>query len=187
MKTKLITAAAVLIVLIGFGILLYPVVSNMIFQKGQEELITYYENQIKEIPAEEINTMLNDCRKYNQELLTSKVKLTDPFDDKLSELEEHPYIDLLNENGDGSMGFIEIPSINCRLVVYHYTKVLTAFSRVIQVLQTKSFSRTLTNLTRAMYFICIFSMKLLHIWLTASALFCQMKLRGFISTASEIS
>ena len=83
MKTKLITAAAVLIVLIGFGILLYPVVSNMIFQKGQEELITYYENQIKEIPAEEINTMLNDCRKYNQELLTSKVKLTDPFDDKL--------------------------------------------------------------------------------------------------------
>lgn len=121
MKTKLITAAAVLIVLIGFGILLYPVVSNMIFQKGQEELITYYENQIKEIPAEEINTMLDDCRKYNQELLTSKVKLTDPFDDKLSELEEHPYIDLLNENGDGSMGFIEIPSINCRLVVYHYT------------------------------------------------------------------
>ena len=121
MKTKFITAAAVLVVIIGFGIVLYPVISNMIFQEGQEELITYYENQIKEIPPEEINTMLDDCRKYNLELLTSKVKLKDPFDDKSSELEEHPYIDLLNENGDGSMGFIEIPSINCRLVVYHYT------------------------------------------------------------------
>ncbi len=121
MKTKIITIAAAAVVLAGLVILLYPVVSNLLFRSSQQELIDYYDAQVSELPPEQINTMLEDCRDYNSHLLESQVKLTDPFDADATEMDEHPYIDLLNNNGDGAMGSIEIPSINCRLVVYHYT------------------------------------------------------------------
>ncbi len=121
MKTKIITLAAVLVVLAGAVILVYPIVSNMLFQHSQQELIDYYENQVQKLQPEEKNAMFDDCREYNRTLLNSKIKLTDPFDADALDLEEHPYVDLLNQSGDGAMGSIEIPAINCKLVVYHYT------------------------------------------------------------------
>lgn len=121
MKNKIITIAAVLIVLTGAVILMYPIVSNMLFQNSQQELIDYYDNQIKELTVEEKASMLKDCEEYNRGLLDSKVQLTDPFDTDALQLEEHPYVDLLNQNGDGAMGSIEIPAIHCKLVVYHNT------------------------------------------------------------------
>lgn len=121
MKTKLITITAVAIVLAGLTLLLYPVISNMLFRSSQQELIDYYNEHISELPENQIDSMLEDCIEYNANLLESRVKLTDPFDTEATEMDEHPYIDLLNNNGDGAMGSIEIPSINCRLVIYHYT------------------------------------------------------------------
>ena len=121
MKRKLITLLAIVGMIIGAVILLYPVVSNMQFRNSQQELIDYYENQVQEIPEKELDSMWNDCYEYNERLLDSKVRLTDPFDTEGNELDEHPYIDLLNLNGDGAMCSLEIPAINCRLMVYHYT------------------------------------------------------------------
>lgn len=121
MRNKIITLVAVAIIVAGTVILLYPVVSNIQFLNSQQELAEYYENQIQDIPEEEVNTMLEQCYEYNDNLLHSKVKLTDPFDADELDLDEHPYIDLLNQNGDGAMGSLEIPAINCKLIVYHYT------------------------------------------------------------------
>ena len=121
MKTKLITIIAVLVVIAGAGILVYPIISNMMFQNSQQALIDFYDSQINEIPEKKKDSMLEECRNYNSSLLDSKVQLTDPFDTDALQLEEHPYVDLLNQNGDGAMGSIEIPGINCKLVIYHST------------------------------------------------------------------
>ena len=121
MKTKLITIISVLVVIAGLAILAYPIISNMMFQKSQQELIDFYDSQINEIPEKTKDSMLEECRKYNSGLLDSKVQLTDPFDADALQIEEHPYVDLLNQNGDGAMGSIEIPGINCKLVIYHST------------------------------------------------------------------
>ena len=121
MKTKLITIIAVLVVIAGAGILVYPIISNMMFQNSQQELIDFYDSQINEIPEKKKDSMLEECRNYNSGLLDSKVQLTDPFDTDALQIEEHPYVDLLNQNGDGAMGSIEIPGINCKLVIYHGT------------------------------------------------------------------
>ena len=121
MKTKLITIIAVLVVIAGAGILVYPIISNMMFQNSQQELIDFYDSQINEIPEKKKDSMLEECRNYNSSLLDSKVQLTDPFDTDALQIEEHPYVDLLNQNGDGAMGSIEIPGINCKLVIYHGT------------------------------------------------------------------
>ena len=121
MKTKLITIIAVLVVIAGAGILVYPIISNMMFQNSQQALIDFYDSQINEIPEKKKDSMLEECRNYNSGLLDSKVQLTDPFDTDALQIEEHPYVDLLNQNGDGAMGSIEIPGINCKLVIYHGT------------------------------------------------------------------
>ena len=122
MKTKQITIISVLVVIAGLAILAYPIISNMMFQKSQQELIDFYDSQINEIPEKTKDSMMEECRKYNSGLLDSKVQLTDPFDADALQIEEHPYVDLLNQNGDGSMGSIEIPGINCKLVIYHGTE-----------------------------------------------------------------
>ncbi len=121
MKSKLVTLLAAAGILLGIVILAYPMVSNMQFRSSQQELAEYYENSIKDIAPTEINSMLEDCYEYNEQLLNSKVRLTDPFQNEKERLEEHPYIDLLNQNGDGAMGILEIPAIKSKLAVYHYT------------------------------------------------------------------
>lgn len=78
MKTKLITIISVLVVIAGLAILAYPIISNMMFQKSQQELIDFYDSQINEIPEKTKDSMMEECRKYNSGLLDSKVQLTDP-------------------------------------------------------------------------------------------------------------
>ena len=58
MKTKLITIIAVLVVIAGAGILVYPIISNMMFQKSQQELIDFYDSQINEIPEKTKDSMM---------------------------------------------------------------------------------------------------------------------------------
>ena len=121
MKSKLITLLAAAGILLGLAILAYPVVSNVSFRNNQQELADYYENSIKAIDPQELDSMIDDCNRYNEQLLNSKVRLTDPFENEKERLEEHPYIDLLNQNGDGAMGILEIPAIKSKLAIYHYT------------------------------------------------------------------
>ena len=108
MKRKLITLLAVAGLLLGAVILLYPVVSNIQFRNSQQELIDHYENSVQAIPEKELDAMWDECFEYNENLLDSKVRLTDPFDAEGLDLEEHPYIDLLNQNGDGAMNQVKL-------------------------------------------------------------------------------
>ncbi len=121
MKRKIFTVLAILVILTGLVLLFYPMISNMLYQRKQQDMIEYYDNLVYERPKEELDSMWEDCRIYNEGLLDHTIKLTDPFDEERLLLDEHPYIDLLNINGDGAMGSIEIPAINCNLVIYHNT------------------------------------------------------------------
>lgn len=123
MKRKyVLNAAAVLVVLAGLTLLLYPMVSNSLYQKKLQEQVAFYDNQTKELPEETINFMWEDCRRYNEELLNENAQLTDPFANERNHIEAHPYVDLLNTDGNGIMGSLEIPAIDCRLQIYHGTE-----------------------------------------------------------------
>ncbi len=119
MKKRIINLLTILIVLIGAVVLLYPMVSNMLYQRSQKERAEYYDNMVQELPEEETDSMWELCWEYNESLLDLKVQITDPFDEQEYDLAEHPYVDLLNAAGDGVMGYIEIPAINCLLPIYH--------------------------------------------------------------------
>lgn len=121
MKKKILIALAVLVMLTGAAMAVYPLIVNGLYQKQQEELADYYDSVVYELPEEQSNAQWQDCWDYNESLLEGGVRLTDPFDAERLNTDTHPYVDLLDLTGDGTMGSIEIPAIRCNLMIYHGT------------------------------------------------------------------
>lgn len=101
--------------------MLYPFVSNYLYERQQEEVIYEYGNTVDEM-EEEISQAMEAALQYNDELRDSRVMITDPFDPDAIRTENGlNYTDLLNISGDGLMGYIEIPGISVFLPIYHGT------------------------------------------------------------------
>lgn len=79
-----------------------------------------YEQYAAESGTSEITKQLETARRYNQELLNSRVMLTEPYCD-ISLPEDILYGDVLDPTKNGIMCFVEIPKINVSLPVYHGT------------------------------------------------------------------
>ena len=87
----------------------------------QPQLAAYYENLAGQLPQEEKSEELEAVQDYNADLVSGGVLLTDPFDANQLDPSVQPYADLLNLQGDGAMGTLEIPAIGLNLVIYHGT------------------------------------------------------------------
>ncbi len=120
MKNKIINSILLLCVLAGIGILSYPFVSNMLHDRKQDEIITEYDEQMEHLGDEEKEQMLEAAREYNEDLI-GNVILSDPFDPAALERINENYDDLLNYEGNGIMGYVEIPRIDVYEAVYHGT------------------------------------------------------------------
>lgn len=112
----------IILLLSGCGMLTYPLLSNTYYEHQQDQLTEYYDNMVTEsIPEEDRSAEFQECWDYNAGLRMGGVLLTDPFDESQLDPSSMPYAGLLNENGDGSMGYLEIPSIDVKLMIYHGT------------------------------------------------------------------
>ena len=108
--------------LTGFLILMYPTFSDLWNRYRSSQLINTYEAQIEEVKTEDktiISRMLSEARAYNAEHTTNTV--ADAFGENSDYTITHPYDDLLNLDGDGIMGAVEIPKISIELAIYHGT------------------------------------------------------------------
>ena len=113
-------AGIVIVAVAGIGILSYPFVSNMLHDRKQDEIITEYDEQMAHLGDEEKEQMLEAAREYNEDLI-GNVVLSDPFDPAALERINENYDDLLNYEGNGIMGYVEIPRIDVYEAVYHGT------------------------------------------------------------------
>lgn len=111
-----------MVVLIGLGVILmgYPWFSNWLYQHHVASSANVYEQYAAESGTSEITKQLETARRYNQELLNSRVMLTEPYCD-ISLPEDILYGDVLDPTKNGIMCFVEIPKINVSLPVYHGT------------------------------------------------------------------
>lgn len=116
---RLQDAVRILVLLVAFSILLYPTVSNYLYQKNQSRVISSYDEDAVKRSNQENEKMLADARAYNREML-SNIELLDPFGPGKKEINEY-YESLLNVNGSGMMGYIRIPAIEVELPIYHGT------------------------------------------------------------------
>ena len=97
--------------------LLYPWISNYLYENRADGEVSAYEEQVEKTDDSEKQEILKKAREYNNILTESKVHLTDPFDEEEAKDNGLDYNNILNVNGDGMMGFIDIPKINVYLPV----------------------------------------------------------------------
>ena len=121
MKKKLSLVLIIILIIAGLSLLLYPFISNQWNTYRQSKLITTYDQQIEQKEKEvgiDYASEWESSNSYNDELLP--MILPDSFAiAAASDEPDEDYMACLNLNGDGMMGYVEIPKIDIKIPIYH--------------------------------------------------------------------
>ena len=116
MKNKITTILLILALFAGLSLLLYPTVSDYWNSLHASQAVADYAENVRNLEAEKYEQVLQDAKSYNQMLPYEQTTFA------LSEEEKEAYDALLDISGTGVMGYIEIPTVNISLPVYHGTE-----------------------------------------------------------------
>lgn len=117
MKRFIHVILIVLMLLGGFGLLLYPTVSNWIEVNFRQLEIGEYQQSVEQMDPAYVTEELEKARVYNDALIGSNIE--DPFISGSGIVLPDNYTSILNF--DAIMGHIKIPSINVSLPIGHGT------------------------------------------------------------------
>ncbi len=109
------TFGAILMILSGFAIAMYPFFSNILYNRNATKVIENYEEEIEQMEKEEIDAIKQAASEYNSQLKEVVVQ------NKNGNWKNNgiSYLDML---GVGSaLGYITIPKIDVNLPIYHGT------------------------------------------------------------------
>ncbi len=106
------TIVLVVILIAGVGILLYPSVSDWWNSTHAAKMISGYVTAVEDLSAEEKEEAIKAAQAYN-------ASLANGVDFNLTEEEYAAYESLLNIDGTGIMGYVQISAIGVNLPVYH--------------------------------------------------------------------
>lgn len=123
MNNKKAIILCIILFFVALGITLYPLVANALAEKYRSEIQTKYFEKIEAMDSTEIEKVRNDAEKYNA-LLNSGV-MQNSFLEEALDLANVGYEAILNLNGDGIMGYIEIPKTDTYLPISHGTDAET--------------------------------------------------------------
>lgn len=98
---------------IGLSLLLYPSFSDYWNSFHQSRAIASYTEFVTQIDETDYEKMWNEAQQYNESLWKKEFRWA------LTEEEAQKYHEILNINGTGVMGYIEIPTIGVSLPIYH--------------------------------------------------------------------
>ncbi len=115
MKKRLFNFFLIFIFLIGVSLLLYPTVSEFWNARHQSRAIASYQEQVENLGSDRYQELWDAAVAYNS-AQQQRENMFLPTDEQKAEYES-----LLNVGGTGIMGYIEIPSIDVKLPIYHGT------------------------------------------------------------------
>ena len=115
MKNKILPVIAAVILIAAFGVALYPTVSQGINQLMSESDITQYNDTVDTLSAVEKARQLAAAEEYNHGL---SERVADSFSAEAF-VSDESYLRILNVTENGQIGTIDIPSIDCRLPIFH--------------------------------------------------------------------
>ena len=116
MKNKLSTILLFMAFLAGLSLLLYPTVSDYWNSLHASEAVADYSEEVSQLTQTKYDEMWAAATAYNQSLQNRNA------DFYLTDAQKEQYASLLDVNGTGIMGYIEIPNINISLPIYHGTE-----------------------------------------------------------------
>lgn len=114
-KGNFITALLLLALFAGLSLLLYPLVSDYWNSFHQTEAIAAYSEYVAGLDEAQCGELWDAAMAYNAALAAQSGTFA------LTGEQRSQYESLLNMSGSGVMGYIEIPSIECTLPIYHGT------------------------------------------------------------------
>lgn len=114
-KGRFSTLVLILVFLIGLSLLLYPTVSDCWNSYHQSKTIAQYSQAVSKLDSDTYEKLWSDADSYNKALLHKASRY------EMTAEERAEYESLLNVSGNGIIGYIEIPVINCSLPIYHGT------------------------------------------------------------------
>lgn len=120
MKKKISVILFGLLFLVGFGILIYPTVSNQWNTYRQSQLISNYQSVVQDMTPEDFTQEWERAEAFNA-TITQNNLYSDVFGESTTDLQSTEYWKILNEARDGIMGYLSIPKINIKLAIYHGT------------------------------------------------------------------
>ena len=108
-KRILLHVLFLVLFLIGIGAAAYPAFGNWYAEQKQSVVLTEYEKALAKIEDADLTDAFKQAEIYNDALFTGE-----------TDEEERPdYGELLCTTENGIMGYVEIPSIQIRLPIYH--------------------------------------------------------------------
>ena len=117
-KEKLTIFLFILMIVVGLGIILYPLISNQLSKMNYQKVIDNYQNTVHQKKNSQNEQFINEARAYNHALTSTNI--VDVFQNPKSE-SSNEYLSILNINNNGMMGYISIPKIDVRIPIYHGT------------------------------------------------------------------
>lgn len=106
---------------IAFGLMAYPFIANYVFENRADSIVSTIEQSAQDANTEEYEEAIAQAVEYNETLANGHIQLKDPFSEEALDEAAGDYSTLLCMTDDGVMGFIEIPSIDVSLPIYHGT------------------------------------------------------------------
>lgn len=113
MKKRISTIITVIVFVTGLSLLLYPTVSNYWNSLHQTKAVANYSDAMEKMSRKKKQDAIDAAKAYNEALLSNVGRFT-PTEEELN-----TYKSLLDADGTGMMGYIEIPEIRCELAIYH--------------------------------------------------------------------
>lgn len=121
-KRRIFDVIRILVLLIAVSVLLYPSVSNYLYELKNTGVTKDYDSQVEQLSPDEKDEMFLAAVEYNKMLAGEEItEIKDPFSKEEKEPDEL-YESLLKMNDSGMMGYIKIPKINLELPIYHGTE-----------------------------------------------------------------
>ena len=111
----LTTILLVAVFMIGIGLIGYPSFSDYWNSFHQSRAIMNYTETVANMDQEKFDALIQEAEEYNAKLARTGINW------KMSEEQQKQYDSLLNFDGTGNMGYINIPKINVELPIYHGT------------------------------------------------------------------
>ncbi len=120
MKRKLMMLAIVLIFVAGIAVISYPILSSFVNNMASRSQAEEYTKTTKLMSTEQTLKMFEEADMYNNSL-TNNMIITDPFDMEAYEKIGENYSSTLDVDGNGLIGYVEVPKIDVYLPIYHGT------------------------------------------------------------------
>lgn len=121
MKKKTIIKGLQIIAFMFFlGILLYPSLSNYLFERNGTKVVENYKETSYGLDDKEIQRQLDNAHKYNDSIMLNN-HMNDIFTTS-QKIDNQYYLETLNMMQNGMIGHLVIPKINVDLPIYHGTK-----------------------------------------------------------------